>query len=36
MKKPWLKGIVKFFSVHYNSVDTNNILDINRCLMKGK
>ena len=35
MKKPWLKGIVKSFS-DFNSVDTNNILDINRCLMKGK
>ena len=25
-----------FYSVDFNPVDTNNILDIHRCLMKGK
>ena len=28
MKRSGLKGIVKFFSVDFNSIDTNNILDI--------
>ena len=36
MKKAGLKGIAKFFSVDFNPIDTNNILDIHRYLMKGK
>ena len=35
-KKTGLKGSVKFFSVDFNPIDTNDILDINRYLMKGK
>ena len=35
-KKTGLKGIVKIFSVDFNPVDTNNILDIHGYLMKGK
>ena len=34
MKKTWLKGSVKVFSVDYNAIDTNNILDIRRYLVK--
>ena len=34
MKKTRLKGIVKIFSVDYNAIDINNILDIHRYLMK--
>ena len=34
MKKTGLKVIVKFFSVDFNPIDTNNILDIRKCLMK--
>ena len=34
-KKNRIKGIVKFFSVDYNPIDTNNILDIHKHLMKG-
>ena len=34
MKKTGLKGVVKFFSVDYNPIDTNDILDIHRYLMK--
>ena len=34
MKKIGLKGIVNFFSVDFNSVDTNDILDIHKYLMK--
>ena len=34
-KKTGLKGIVKFFSVDFNPIDTNNILDINKYLTKG-
>ena len=34
MKKTGLKGVVKFFSVDFNSIDTNDILDIHRYLMK--
>ena len=36
MKKTGLKAIVNFFSVDFNPVDTNDILDIHRYLMKGK
>ena len=34
MKKTGFKGSVKFFSVDFNPIDTNNILDIHRYLMK--
>ena len=34
MKKRVLKGNVQVFSVDYNSIATNNILDIYRYLMK--
>ena len=34
MKKTGLKGVVKFFSVDYNAIDTNDILDIHGYLMK--
>ena len=34
MKKTGLKGVVNFFSVDYNPIDTNNILDIYKYLMK--
>ena len=34
MKKAGLKGIVNFFSVDFNPIDINNILDIPKCLMK--
>ena len=36
MKKARLKEIAKFFSVDFNFIDTNNILDIYRYLLKGK
>ena len=35
MKKTGLKGIAKFFTVDFNPIDTNNILDIHKYLMKG-
>ena len=35
-KKIELKGIVNFFSVDFNLIDTNDTLDIHRYLMKGK
>ena len=35
-KKTGLKGSVDFFSVHFNPIDNNNILDIHRYLMKEK
>ena len=35
MKKTGLKGSVKLFSVDFNAIDTNNILDIHKYLMKG-
>ena len=35
-KKRGLKGIVKFFSVDFNPIDTNDILDTHKYLMKGK
>ena len=34
-KKNRIKGTVKFFSVDYNHIDTNDILDIHKHLMKG-
>ena len=34
-EKTRLKGIVKPFSVDFNLIDTNDILDINKYLMKG-
>ena len=34
-KKTRLKGVVKFFSVDFNPIDTNNILDIHKYSMKG-
>ena len=35
-KKTGLKGTVKVFSADYNAIDTSNILDIYRYLMKEK
>ena len=34
MKKTGLKEVVNFFSVDFNPIDTNNILDIHEYLMK--
>ena len=34
MAKPGLKGIVKCFSIDFNPIDTNDILDIHKYLMK--
>ena len=34
MKKTGLKGVVKFFSVDFNPIDTNHILGIHKYLMK--
>ena len=34
MKKTGLKGSVKFFSVDFNPIGTNDILDIYKYLMK--
>ena len=34
MKKSGLKGSVKFFPVGFNPIDTNDILDIHKYLMK--
>ena len=34
MKKTGLKGVVKLFSVDFNLIDTNDILDIHKYLMK--
>ena len=33
-KKTELKGVLKFFSVDFNPIDTNNITDIHKYLMK--
>ena len=33
-KKTGLKGTMKVFSVDYNAIDTNVILDIHKCLTK--
>ena len=35
MKKTGLKKTVKFCSVDFDPIDTNNILDVHRYLMKG-
>ena len=35
-KKTGLKEIVKFCSVDFNPIDTNDILDVHGYLMKGK
>ena len=34
MKKTGLKGVIKFFSVDFNPIDINHILDIHKYLMK--
>ena len=34
MKKTGLKGVVIFFSVYYNPIDSNDILDIHKYLIK--
>ena len=34
MKKAVLKGVVKFFSVDFNPIDNNDILDIHKYLTK--
>ena len=34
MKKTGLKGTLNFFSVDYHAINTNDILDIHRYLMK--
>ena len=34
MGKPELKEIVKFFPVDFNSIDTNDVTDIHKYLMK--
>ena len=34
MNKTGLKGVVKYFSVDFNLIDTNDILDIHKYLMK--
>ena len=34
MKNTGLKGVVNFFSVDLNPIDTNNILDIHKYFMK--
>ena len=36
MAKTGLKGVVKFFSVDFNPIHTNDILDIRKYLMKKK
>ena len=36
VKCNWEKGIVKCFSVDFNRIDANDILDVQRYLMKGK
>ena len=33
-KKTELKGVLKFFSVGFDPIDTNNIIDIHKYLMK--
>ena len=35
MKKAGLKGAVKFSSVDFNPIDTNDIVDIHKYLIKG-
>ena len=34
MKKAVLKGVVSCFSVDFNPIDTNNIIDIHKYLME--
>ena len=34
MKKIGLKGVVNIFFVSFNPIDTDNILDIHKCLME--
>ena len=34
MKKIGLKGVVNVFSIDCDTIDTNNVLDIHRYLMK--
>ena len=34
MKKAGLKGVVKYFSVDFNTIDTIDILEIHKNLMK--
>ena len=34
MKKSWLKRSIKIISIFCNAIDTSNILDIHRYLMK--
>ena len=34
MKKAGLKGVAKIFPVDFNPIDTNDILDIHKYLMK--
>ena len=34
MKKIGLRGSIKFFSVDFNPIDTNDILDICKYIMK--
>ena len=36
LKKAVLKGVVKFFSVDFNPIDNNDILDIHKYLTKKK
>ena len=33
-KKTGFNGVVKFFSVDFNPIDANNILDIHKYIMK--
>ena len=35
MKNTGLKRVVNFFSADFSPIDTNDILDIHECLMKG-
>ena len=35
-KKTGLKGLVKCFSINFNTIDTSNVLDIHKSLMKRK
>ena len=34
MKKTRLKGVAKYFSGHHRSINTNEVLDIHKYLMK--
>ena len=35
MEKTGLQGMVNFFSVDFNPIETNDIVDIHKYLMKG-